>query len=547
MWPSQTRALSCYCEAFAYACALLTLIPLPGQAAITIAVRESTSLQPLADVEVLLEKPPSAAIHAKTVTDEKGLARFDLLEPGLYLVEVKKPGWTYPSLPELGVSTRKTIRLTSNSPTADLQFLLARVAQLYGVVVDAETREPVEGCMVMGWRLRYQRGQRLRSGLGGLVTTGPKGEFSLSHLVAGEYALQLAPELRGSKRVLTNWSPAEAQKVDLDYPGHFWPGGVDAAAVVPITVRAGEQVNAGKILAERTPHYRVRLRLAGAACEAEDKVRLQIHLANQTNVESFGPLPCRGEYLFLGFEPGLYGLRARLERPGGDLTGTALVEVGRTNPAVVIAARPGSELEVRLVTPDGVQPPARAAVRLRARPAVGGTTSNISAPIAAGGSARLAGVELEDQEISVIGVPSGYALRDVLYNGVRVPDRILRPNPLAPTHVVEIVLDDKPASLAGAVRQGDRNFPSPYVVLARWPVEGNIHTTIERRKGDEQGNFRFDGLPAGEYALAAIDFGLLEELEKPFVLQRLLADAEKFKLAPGQSGTANLKLTPIAR
>ena len=90
----------------------------------------------------------------------------------------------------------------------------------------------------------------------------------------------------------------------------------------------------------------------------------------------------------------------------------------------------------------------------------------------------------------------------------------------------------KPAALTGSVVDHDRPVDRPFVVLARWPLA--LRST-PGAMGDEDGKFQFAGLAPGLYRIVAIPSVSKDRLERPNVLEQLLANAKEVTLGPGTS------------
>lgn len=83
------------------------------------------------------------------------------------------------------------------------------------------------------------------------------------------------------------------------------------------------------------------------------------------------------------------------------------------------------------------------------------------------------------------------------------------------------------------------------LILARWPVQGNLHTAALRRDGDARGAYRFDSLPPGEYRIVAVAPEEAGRLEEPFAIDRLLANGDSIRLGRGGHASLNLRLADL--
>ena len=63
--------------------------------------------------------------------------------------------------------------------------------------------------------------------------------------------------------------------------------------------------------------------------------------------------------------------------------------------------------------------------------------------------------------------------------------------------------------------------------------------------GDEDGKFQFAGLAPGLYRVVAIPSASKDRLDRPNILERLLAGAKEVTLGPGNFQTVTLELTEL--
>jgi hypothetical protein len=177
----------------------------------------------------------------------------------------------------------------------------------------------------------------------------------------------------------------------------------------------------------------------------------------------------------------------------------------------------------------------------------GGTAPSASAPADGDGKLQLKGIDLSDYRIHISGLKGLYCVKSMRYNGAAIGDNTLRLNANSPRHALEIELSDRPSGIVGRVVDGDKQVGQPQVVLAPWPVSGDLYASIFRTSGDEQGNFQFAGLAAGEYRAFAVTPENRDRLEEPGVLRGLLTNAAGIQVGEGGVGQTTLQLTALKR
>jgi hypothetical protein len=141
-------------------------------------------------------------------------------------------------------------------------------------------------------------------------------------------------------------------------------------------------------------------------------------------------------------------------------------------------------------------------------------------------------------------------VKAVRYNGSAVRGNpsalVFALDPSAPSHSLVIEVDDKPGFVTGVVTERERPVTQPYVVLMPWPVRDPADMwPIPSTTGDADGKFQFAGLAPGEYRILAVSSAVKDELNKPNVLERLLANAKKVELGPRGNQNLTLELTEL--
>jgi hypothetical protein len=223
------------------------------------------------------------------------------------------------------------------------------------------------------------------------------------------------------------------------------------------------------------------------------------------------------------------------------------IEVVDRNLDVRATLAHGAEVDGRVVAAEGAGQPSfeNIKISLRGVTPIGFSDGKPLSPDADGkfhiANAPWDGLELF---ISGIGSRSYYIVR---YNGSAVSGNIVAFDS-GPTQSMEIVVDDKPAVIAGSVTDGDKPVFQPYVVMVRWPASTeDVFSSTKNATGDEDGKFQFAGLAPGEYRVLAFSEAVKDKLDEPHVLERLLSGAEKVTLERGGFQNVALKLTNPTR
>jgi hypothetical protein len=141
----------------------------------------------------------------------------------------------------------------------------------------------------------------------------------------------------------------------------------------------------------------------------------------------------------------------------------------------------------------------------------------------------------------VSGLNTGFYVKEIQYDGIATSDGLIS---VDESGSLEVVVDDKPATLRGVVANGNDPVSRPQIVLAKWPPNReDLFLSVSGASGNDDGRFQLVGLAPGEYRILAVPEETRAGLEEPGVLQRLLEHAEKVILEPSE--VQELRLKPV--
>lgn len=511
---------------------------------------------PVADAEVTLDyygpqqprfmpSPPQKSIT--TTTSATGGFVFPIEQAGFYGVHSKKDGFQE-SGGSASAPTRLNFTLAEKDPSREVKLFLARPATVTGTVIDAETGKPLANVQLAGGPVMRLEGMQMF--LGAPVSTNAEGRFAITGN-AGDWAVQVLPQIAQKDRVRQTFSDEDFEKVDTDFEHTFWPGGYGEDAAMPLDVASGAKVDLGRIRVKRTNFYRVRLRVPKSNCAADDVVALYDttrgpnFLTRTTNLAS--GLPCGKDLLIVGFAPGSYWIGVATKTAPRAI---ALVPVTITNKNVeaVASMTRGIAVDGRVVAEDGASLPELKAIRVMLDPfrMVRFADSMKTASPDEKGAFHVENVPEFEHRILVNGVPPSHYVKAVKFNGVTVADNIVPLDRPAMGHTLTIVLDDKPATLSGTVREGDHALGGAPVLLAKWPLAADpFFQAAGRVTTDEQGRFQIAGLAPGEYRAVAVRTAEENRGRAPGSIERAFAAASKIELGARESKTVDLAVVTL--
>jgi Carboxypeptidase regulatory-like domain len=527
----------------------------PPQPEIRGVVLEPGTNQPVVDAEISLsvQAPGPVKINGgwkadpsrKSRTDFSGAFRLPLDKPGPYRVEATKPGYFAPAA---GGPNYREVTLTAESPVAEVKMYLAQPGRITGLVVDEETGKPIAKL--------YLRAARMNARLGGFepggtpATTDSDGQFAVTGLGPGEYAMEIHPQAAQDKRVLTQ-TPKDSPTAEPDYEHTYWPGGHGEDAALPVTIGSGVTVHIGKLPVRKVPYYRVHLRIPVSNCEAGDTLLVGESFQGGRSrwQHSLASVPCGKDLYVTGFSPGTYGLM--LSNGGGppENLATAFIPfsiVDRNLELTAPLAR-GVAMDGVFVAEDGTKLPDLANTKISLR-----ATDQFLASMGAGmpvsptpdGKFRLEGVRPVDQIVLVYGLGTGNYVKEIRYNGAAASEDIVALESGARAHKLTIVVDDKPGTITGAVMSGGGPVSRPFVLAKKWPPQAvQTPSGMAGTRGDEAGQFRIGGLVPGEYHVIALRS--VDQATNQAAADRALAAAKKIEVGPGNVLNVTLEVTEL--
>ncbi len=508
--------------------------------------REPGVNQPVADAEItvaeFVRQPYKYTELTKTKTDLEGAFHFELDKFATYIVTAKKPGYSESTGSLSGAQEQVVVDKDHLQHT--VRFALSRTGEITGRVVDDETGMPIPNFRVHVMGVHYSRGEAIWTG-GDVPTTDADGRFVAKDREPGNYIAQVGPQTLGKERLMKQFTDRDLPIVDMDYANAYWPGGqgLDSASLVQL--QPGGSASVGTIRAKKTSFYRVRVSIPSPGCAPEEKLALDAMML-QFEASAGGEVTCGGDFLLRNLQPGSYMLYLfDMEKAEHRKRVVMPFEVTDRNFDIKVSLMTGPNISGRITLADGVQGPmpTTAKIVMQTQGRIEFTDERQPVTPDADGNFRFAEVPLARERVTVSGLGAGYYVKEMRYNGIPLTDNIFATDGGSPSQSLDVVLDDKPATVSGTVTEGDKPVGKPYVVLVRWPATPeNIFLATKRTTGDDNGQYRFTGLPPGEYRVLAVSPQTVPHLDEPGVLFRMLSSAYTVNIDRGSSQTLALKL-----
>ncbi len=509
-------------------------------------ILEAGTNRGLPGAEIQLKEEGSPAVST-TGSDSQGMFRFEPDHFGHFDVKVKMEGYRAmmdgsiaAGLPPMMGSLEAHVVITTGNPMENLRFVLVHPGEITGRVVDGETGKPAARLPVVAASTNYFNGRRAAPQIGGGMTD-DDGQFVLTGILPGNFVVATFPRALGPEQFQTRFSADDLKVVDQDYEKSFWPGGVDFDAASPVPVGPGASMNIGTLKLRKTAYYRVHAIFPADNCSSAESVQVMVEgsvgaMAGFLNSQ----VSCGQDFLIRNLQPGSYRLTLYQGRtPDTRVQGSAPFDVIDRNAEVTVPLARGMDLDGQIVAAEGASPPPLDMMLVFVQP--------VDLRIASGpprmpdeqGKFHIVNAALGRQRVWLVNLGRHY-IKEVRYNGLPVADStfVLDGSP----GQLEVILDDKPAAIAGVVEVDGNPLSKAYVVLTSLPMSSDMLSSVKKTSGNDNGIFHFGGLPPGDYRVIAVAPEMKDKLDDPGVLGRLLSGADTVTLSPG--GFEDLHLKP---
>jgi hypothetical protein len=557
-----------------------------------VVLHDDSERRPVRRVAVALSNAATSIVNQMAVTDDEGRFSFTGLPAGRYTMRLTKAG--YIATPFGAPNARAqglTIALAEGQRITDLVATIARGAVVTGRVVD-QNNLPIAGARVGTMERVTLNGEVLYRSTTNSVATDDRGVYRIYGLERGTRIVSVTvpgPIGLGTARVASadevRWAeqraragggravpspPAPPQPVK--YLSVFYPGVTDASAATALAFEHGEEKSGIDMVVPLVSTATISGRLSRSDGGPLAGAVMQIASANETVAPATGRranVAPSGEFTVQGVEPGRYRLMAAGSSgvgagPGGrgagpgpfDLYAMTEVSIAGVDVAgLTLVLEPVPLIEGRVVFESQGPPRADAGnvnVTIVGLPTPGQATPSVSrAQTAPDGTFRLAGLVPGRYAVSAAATnqllaDAAWIVKSATAGGRDVLDSLLEVRAGERVPEIVITLTDRKSQITGLlVDKEGRPVPELSVVVfgtnpASWRQFSRWVRQPIRPASD--GRFTIDGLPPGEFYVAAItSFDPQEWYTAPF-LEQVAPGAVKVTLGEGERRVQDLRL-----
>jgi hypothetical protein len=154
----------------------------------------------------------------------------------------------------------------------------------------------------------------------------------------------------------------------------------------------------------------------------------------------------------------------------------------------------------------------------------------------------------ESRRLMVYRLGAGGYVKEIRYNGIPVKGDLIPLNKGAVTQSLTIVVDDKPAAIAGQVVSDHKPVSQAAVIVAKWPTpdpDTFLPADFSFTKTDEAGKFQLGGLAPGEYRIVAVSPLRLAEDPPIEKVRQALAACRKIELRASGFESIELEVSDL--
>jgi protocatechuate 3,4-dioxygenase beta subunit len=500
---------------------------------------------------------PQGGAAFATLTDHAGAFIITDLPAGEYTLTAAKTsylsmayGARQPQRPG------KRIPVKQGQQVRDIDVRLSRGSVLTGRVFD-EAGDPIVRANVQAMRYQYLQGEPRLVG-GGSAQTDDRGQFRIYGLVPGNYALTATARMEPIPDDQRGSDPAVAQT----YAPSYYPGVTNPAEAAPIALGVQQEFANADFMLQTVPTARVIGTVIGEANAVSGAV-LMLVTDDPRGVAAGATYSSRvqedGTFTVGGVPPGRYlaivrstmGLRRGGMGPGPEAR-TAQVGIqpvsvsGQDVTGVTVALSNGGTIagwvtfesannmradlnQLRLST----IPPA-------ALPFIGSETARLQPD----GTFTIANVAAGSHLLRLNNPPKGWVLKGIFLNGRDVSDQPIDVRVGQTTGGLQVVLTDRVTSVTGIVADSaSQPVADCYVVLfgtdvGAWRPRSRL---VQGTRPDEDGTYRFTGVPPGDYYLAVVGDIEPGSWYDPLLLGEWSKTAARVSVEEGDAKTVGLK------
>jgi hypothetical protein len=511
--------------------------PAPGTSTLRGHVFAADSGQPLRKAQVRIMSMEMRENRLAT-TDAEGRYEFKEVRAGRYNISASKGSYVGLSYgQQRPTDAQKPLTILDNQTVERMDFTLPRGGVITGRVLD-EFGEPMPEVMIGAQQYQNIQGQRRLVPTGRQATTNDIGEFRVFGVSPGQYYL------------VATWrstNPMSTEKTA--YAPMYYPGTENPAQAQRLTLAAGQELS--DIVLSLKPLRATRV--TGTVVTSDGRPMGGFVMVMSTTGFGFsggsgGPIRPDGTFIVNGLAPGEYTLRAQSGGMPSDDSEVGTAKITATGDDItdlrIVAAKP-SVLSGRIVSDPAIAAALPTTVQLMLSPTDMSTMmmGMTQAKMGADGTFEMKSGPGR-MRINTMGA-AGWTIRSVRLNGTDITDAGIEFKASEDISGLEVELTNKLTAISGLVTNARGEPVKDYTAIA-FAQDRDKWKPFSRYQGagrpDQDGRFKINGLPPGDYYVIALDKIESGQTTDPDFLEMIRSKATMFTIREGETRTVDLKI-----
>jgi len=507
----------------------------PGTAVLRGHVVEAATGQPVRRALVRLSSLDGNKSRV-AATDSDGAYEITELQAGRYTIGASKNPFVASIFRQTRSSERgATLTVLDGQTIERVDISLQRGGVITGRVVD-DFGEPMSGVQLAATQSRMMNGVRTIT-FSRVAMTNDLGEFRLFGLAPGDYFV------RGAWR-RTGAAVGSADD-GMGYAPTYFPSTTNVGDAQRLKIGVGTSISG--VIVAMTPAPTATI--SGTAVDSHGapmKGGISLMSAGGMGAWFGASLRPDGSFRIESVTPGDYILQGQA---GPDEMATMPVSVAGVDITDVrLVGTPPVSVSGRIAF-DPTQSPLPIGSNVMATPAYQDVLmgfGRMTPGMAGADGAFTLKTSPGRRRLDIPGLPNGWAVRAVRFRGVDVTNDGIEIKANQNVEDVEIDVTDRVTMVVGLVTDASGGASKDYVALV-FPQDEHLWTNparyIKVGRPDEDGRFRIEKLPPGEYYAVALDHFDFGSMSDPDLLRAQRTNATALSLGEGETRSIELRLT----
>ncbi|MBS1829535.1 MAG: carboxypeptidase regulatory-like domain-containing protein [Acidobacteria bacterium] len=484
---------------------------------------------------------PRGGSPRAVMTEADGRFVFEAVEPGSYQLAAERTGYLRATYSASKSSRSTGVSVASGQSVTGLELKMMPHGVLAGKIVDADG-EPLQGVQISAIRVN-SLGGKLRAAPVEFGSTNDLGEYRVYRLPAGRYYLMASRSRRAG--------PEEKGRDGLreSYVDTYFPGATEMSGATVLELGAGQELGGLTFPLRRTPVYRVSGKVVNQPAGVRmTSLRVFLRGGDRDTLQMVGPglsggVREDGRFAIDGVQPGQYVLSSlAMDREPVNL-GSLRLTVGTSDVDEVTfpLGEPVTVTGTVRMESGELLAAGSARVQLAVTNPMFGARKETQ--LKADGTFRIERASRETAYVTIAGLAAGNWIKSVKMGGQELALGLVDLGSGGGLMQLEVVVSDRVGVVEGVVSVDGKAASEGMVTLAPEPYPVGRADLVRTATIGEDGGFRLDGVPPGDYRVYAWEAMEREMYTDPELLKKFEAASVKVSVKENATARAELKVS----